>query len=104
MSALVKEEKYRTGGLLFDDFYRVNILFLNKTLLAKYNKEQLKILRNSLFARYGRKFKEKKLSKIFYFMPWYKATDISVSEIFDVRMSEREKNNILLMIKIEKSL
>ncbi|SFV62021.1 PAN domain protein [hydrothermal vent metagenome] len=104
IQSLLKEEKQRGGGLVLADYYRVNTLVMTEALLAKYSKRDLKILRNSLFARYGRKFKEESLTKIFSFMPWYRPSDITVSEIFDELMSEREKNTILLMIKLAKQL
>jgi uncharacterized protein YfaS (alpha-2-macroglobulin family) len=100
---LLAEEKARGGGLVLADFYRVSILTLDKKSLEKYTKNDLYILRNSLFARYGLTFKEKSLERIFAFMPWYEPRTISVSEIFDVQMSQREKDNILLMIELEKS-
>lgn len=104
VQTLLAEEKARGGGLVLADFYRVNVLTLDKKLLEKYDKKSLGILRNSLFARYGRTFKEKKYTRIFSFMPWYKPTDITVSKIFDELMSQREKDNILLMIELEKAL
>jgi uncharacterized protein YfaS (alpha-2-macroglobulin family) len=101
---LLEEEKLRGGGLVLADFYRVNTLTLDEKMLKKYTKKELKILRNSLFARYGLAFKDAELRKIYSFMPWYNPKDITVSEIFDEQMSQREKDNIHLMIKIEKSL
>jgi len=96
--------KLNANGLVWEDFERVNTLLMNKKLLANYDKKSLRILRNSLFARYGRKFKEENLVRIFSLMPWYTPTDITASEIFDDKMTEREKNNILLMIKLAKTL
>ncbi|MDQ7085680.1 MAG: YARHG domain-containing protein [Sulfurovum sp.] len=91
------------GGLLMSDFNRVSTTVMTPTLLAQYDKKDLRILRNSLFARYGRTFKEPTLTAIFRQMSWYKPRDISVSEIFDVQMNTLEKDNILLMLKLEKS-
>jgi len=104
---LLKEEKRRGGGLVLSDFYRVNNRMLDKKSLAKYNKEELRILRNSLFARYGLDFKTTapELDAIYATMPWYKPNKkITVSQIFDEQMSEKEKANILLMIKLAKAL
>ena len=105
--ALLKEEKRRGGGLVLSDYYRVNNRILDKKSLAKYNKEELRILRNSLFARYGLDFKTSapKLDVIYATMPWYKPNKkITVSQIFDEQMSEKEKANILLMIEVQKAL
>jgi len=105
VQALLKEEKRRGGGLVLSDFYRVNTRMLTKTLLAKYNKTQLRILRNSLFARYGLSFKTSapELDAIYAYMPWYKPKEITTSKIFDEQMNEVEKANILLMIELGKS-
>ena len=99
---LLTEEKRRGGGLLLKDFYRVSHKLLNRDDLKKYNKEALYILRNSLFARHGVAFKNKKLQKIFAYMPWYKPTDITSSKIFDEIMTEQEKANVQLIIREEK--
>jgi len=104
VQALLKEEKRRGGGLVLSDFYRVNTRMLTKTLLAKYDKTQLRILRNSLFARYGLDFEkiDPDLDTIFKRMPWYKTAKITVNDIYDKQMSTKEKDNITLMLKIEK--
>lgn len=104
VQTLLKEEKRRGGSLVLSDFYRVNTRILTKKLLSKYNKKQLKILRNSLFARYGLSFKNTPdLDEVYAFMPWYKPKEITASKIFDEQMNEVEKANILLMIELGKS-
>jgi uncharacterized protein YfaS (alpha-2-macroglobulin family) len=100
---LLSEEKRRGGSLVLADFYLVNNKLLVADDLKKYNKEQLYILRNSLFARHGVKFKNKKLSKIFGYMPWYRPTDVTSSIVFDEIMSEQEKSNVKLMQNLERS-
>ena len=106
VQALLKEEKRRGGGLVLSDFYRVNHRVMTKETLKKYDKKSLRILRNSLFSRYGLSFKKSapKLDAIYAYMPWYKLDEnITVSKIFDEQMNEMEKNNILLMIKMGKA-
>ncbi len=104
--ALLDEEKRRAGGLVLSDYDRVYKEMLNEKMLAKYDKESLRILRNSLFSRYGLSFAKTalQLDAIYAYMPWYKPKDITVSEIFDTQMTQLEKSNILLMIKLEKAL
>ena len=104
VQSLLEEEKRRGGGLILADFYRVNTRMLTKEFLAKYDKAQLRILRNSLFARYGLSFKKAPdLDAIYAYMPWYNPKEITASKIFDKQMNEVEKANILLMIELGKS-
>jgi hypothetical protein len=104
VQALLNEEKRRGGGLVLSDFYRANTRMLTKEFLAKYDKAQLRILRNSLFARYGLSFKNAPdLDEIYAYMPWYNPKEITASKIFDEQMNEVEKANILLMIELGKT-
>ena len=100
---LLAEEKRRGGGLVLADFYRVKIRALSEEDLKKYDKHQLAILRNSLFARYGVSFKNDEYRQIFSYMPWYHPRDVKSSTVFDALMSEQEKANVQLMLKMEKS-
>jgi len=99
---LLAEEKRRGGGLVLADFYRVRTKALTEEDLKKYDKHQLAILRNSLFARYGVAFRNPEYKRIFSAMPWYHPTDVSSATIFDERMSEQEKANVRLLQKMEK--
>ena len=101
--ALLNEEKKRCGGrLTLSDFYRVKVRQLSEDDLKKYNKEDLKILRNSLIARYGLTFKDDKLRKIYSNMPWYKPNpNITASEIIDKQMSDLERANIQTILRVE---
>ena len=103
--ALLKEEKKRCGGSLsLADFYRVNTKLLSKKDLAKYSKRDLRILRNSLIARYGYVFKDKELNKIFKEMPWYKANpSITASEIIDKKMNDIQRANLQTLLEVQKS-
>lgn len=98
---LLKEEKRRCGGLVLADLYRAKIRELDISFLQRYSKQELRILRNSLFARYGLKFKEATLSKVFSNMPWYKPTEISTDEIFEKKMNDLEKKNVRSILQVE---
>lgn len=100
---LLTEEKRRGGGLVLKDFYRVRVKLLSEKDLEKYDRHQLAILRNSLFARRGVAFKNEEYRRIFSCMPWYHPTDISSAEVFDEQMSEQEKANVTLIRMMEKS-
>jgi len=102
IQTLLNEEKRRGGGLVLADFYRVHNKLLTEKDLEKYEKNQLQILRNSLFARRGVTFTNPKFRKIFSSMPWYRPSDIASSTVFDEQMSEQEKANVKLMLKMEK--
>jgi hypothetical protein len=100
---LLKEEKKRLGGLVLADIYRVNIKQLDKNFLNIYTKEQLRVLRNSLLARYGYKFKDKKLYKLFSQFSWYKPNEnITASEIIDNKMNELQRANLMQILSVEK--
>jgi len=72
--------------------------------LKKYSKKDLRILRNSLIARYGFVFKDEALNKIFKQMPWYKPNpEISASEIIDKKMNDLERANLQTILEVEKS-
>ena len=102
---LLKEEKRRLGGLVFADFYRVRSRELPASFLKRYTKPQLRILRNSLIARYGYIFKDKRLQQIFENLPWYKPNPhASTSEIIDHLMSPIERKNLDTILQVEKTL
>ena len=96
------EEKRRCGGLVLADFYRVEIKQLDAHYLRRYSKRELGILRNSLIARYGLRFKEQELARIYSEMPWYHPTKITASEIIDQKMSDLERANIQTILKVER--
>ena len=102
--ALLNEEKKRCGGsLVLADFYKVKVRLVTKDELKRYSKRNLRILRNSLIARYGLVFKDEKLTKIFKEMPWYKPDEnITASEIIDKKMSDIERTNIQTILSVEK--
>ena len=102
---LLNEEKKRCGGsLVLADFYKVNARVLTKQKLSKYSKKDLRILRNSLIARYGYVFKDENLNRIFKNMPWYKPNpNITTSEIIDKLMNETQRANIQTILSVEHS-
>ncbi|SFV51776.1 PAN domain protein [hydrothermal vent metagenome] len=102
IKTLLDEEKRLGGGLALSDFYRVHNKLLRESDLSQYTKDQLYILRNSLFARRGVKFNNPRLREIFSHMPWYRPTDITSATIYDEIMSEQEKSNVTLMQKMER--
>jgi len=102
VQSLLAEEKRRCGGLVLADFYRAKIKQLDRKYLRKYNKRELRILRNSLIARYGLRFKDPELTRIYSEMPWYHPTEISASEILDQKMSDLERSNVQMILRAER--
>ncbi len=100
---LLTEEKRRGGGLSLADYYRVHTTPLTPALLAKYDKRSLRILRNSLIARYGYRFHDPELSRIFAAMPWYHPTDIRSSTVLDERMTPLERANVQQILHAEQT-
>ena len=100
---LLAEEKRRGGSLVLADFYRVRTKALSEEDLKKYDKHQLAILRNSLFARHGVTFHNPEYKRIFSAMPWYHPGNVSSATVFDEQMSDLEKANVRLLQKMEKS-
>ena len=99
---ILAREKELAGGLVLSDFYRVHSKELDKEYLKRYTKPQLRLLRNSLFARYGLKIKDKKMNKIFQNMPWYFVrNDVNAEQIYNNQMSEIEKHNIKTIKELE---
>jgi hypothetical protein len=70
---------------------------LTSEMLENYDKEQLRIIRNEIFARYGYIFNDKTLEKYFRQQSWYSPTRRNV----DKYLSEREQKNIVLLLEIE---
>ena len=102
IKTLLDEEKRLGGGLALSDLYRVHNKLLTVSDLSKYTKDQLFVLRNSLFARRGMKFHTPRLREIFSHMSWYRPTDITSATIYDEIMSEQEKSNVKLIQNMER--
>lgn len=62
--------------------------------------EDLDIMRNEIFARYGLKFKTEKWQKYFSTKPWYKPQSDNV----DSKLTDIEKHNIQVILTMKKKL
>jgi hypothetical protein len=98
---LLAEEKRRGGGLVLADFYRVHTRPVTQAYLARYDKTSLRILRNSLIARYGYRVQDPQLEAIYKQMPWYHPSDISSSDVLDHKMTAVERANIRQIVIAE---
>ena len=61
--------------------------------------EDLKVLRNEIYARHGRVFKDKDLQKYFEAQTWYHANP----EFKDEMLSETESKNLAIIAEVEKN-
>lgn len=61
--------------------------------------EELRILRNAIYARHGRKFKSRDLQEYFESKDWYKPRN---TEVTDAMLSPIEKHNIKEIQKAER--
>ncbi len=76
---------------------------LTEADLAGYTKEQLKIARNEIYARHGRRFDTEALQNYFNTKSWYSGT-IAPSSFSEDLLSQVEKDNIKLIKKKEDSI
>ncbi|HEU5291701.1 MAG TPA: YARHG domain-containing protein [Cyclobacteriaceae bacterium] len=65
--------------------------------LSSYSKDELKIMRNEVFAVYGYIFKTEPLKSHFAAMPWYKGEHDNVDDY----LTDLEKENIALIKQVE---
>lgn len=72
---------------------------LTQKELQYYTKEELKLARNEIYARYGWNFKSEELKSYFEYMAWYRSGE----NIDDEVLSEVEKKNRDLIAKMEKT-
>lgn len=85
--------------ILIEDFSRIiSNIRLSDTDVAKLNKSQLRLLRNTIYARHGRKFKSTDLQEYFQQFPWYHGI---YEEILSEDLSDIEKHNITIIQKYE---
>lgn len=63
-----------------------------------YDSGQLRVLRNSIYARHGRYFKDKRLSNYFYSQSWYRPYR---NEVPAKELNKYEKANIAFLKKYE---
>lgn len=66
--------------------------------IRRYDRGQIRVLRNSIYARHGRYFKDSRLSNYFYTQSWYNPyrKEVPASEL-----NEYEKANIQFLKKYE---
>lgn len=67
--------------------------------IRNYDSGQLRVLRNSIYARHGRYFKDTRLSDYFYSQSWYNPYR---KEVPESDLNEYEKANIRFLKKYEK--
>lgn len=73
---------------------------LKKSDLKGLSKEELRIARNEIYARHGRKFDDKKLQKYFDSQSWYEGT-VPASEFPEDVLSSVEKKNVAFIRQFE---
>jgi len=70
---------------------------LSETDLAGLSRDELRILRNCVYARHGRKFVSPELQRYFDRRPWYRPR----SDYKDIDLTENDKINLSLILKKE---
>lgn len=70
--------------------------------LASLSADQLRIARNEIYARHGRKFDDESLKKYFESKTWYSGT-VDADDITDDMLNEYEKANLELIKQMEGS-
>lgn len=68
--------------------------------MSGLSKEELRLARNEIFARHGRKFDDAQLQSYFESKSWYNGT-IDPDDFSESMLSEIEKKNIELIKKYE---
>ncbi|WP_430811652.1 MULTISPECIES: YARHG domain-containing protein [unclassified Carboxylicivirga] len=81
----------------------VSLVKLNNDYLENYSKNELRIIRNEIFAYKGYKFNSKDLKEYYAKNNWYKPFTNNSDSIFRT-LSDIEKYNIELIRKIEKTV
>ncbi|MGG6230374.1 YARHG domain-containing protein [Tenacibaculum sp. SDUM215027] len=81
------------------NYFNTKTTIISLNYLNKMDKEELKIMRNEIFARYHYEFKTKKLSEYFIKQKWYSGYHQNV----DSFLTEIEKENIKRILNIEKN-
>lgn len=72
---------------------------LHKSELSSYSADELRIMRNEIFAEYGYMFKSDDLKVYFDGQDWYEPRLTDVSD----KLTEIEKSNVRLILEVEKS-
>lgn len=72
--------------------------YVTKKDIANYDKGQIRVLKNSIYARHGRKFKDKELRAYFSSQSWYKPR---YNEVPASHFNKFENANIAFLKKYE---
>lgn len=80
-----------------------NSRYLTKDDLAGLSKEECRIARNEIFARYGRKFNDEELQAYFDSCSWYEGT-VAPEEFDDSVLNGYEKANRDLIVEYEQEM
>lgn len=81
-------------------FFKVNYWEELNNLYSNKNKEELRIIRNTVFAKYGKIFKSKDLRDYFSKQYWYKPDD----QYSDAILNENDKKAIKMIVALEKKV
>ena len=81
----------------YRQFPETSLRYLSKSDLSIYSNEELRIMRNEIFADYGYAFDDDLLKWQYEQLGWYKAEDKNV----EADLSEIEISNIRLIREIE---
>lgn len=73
---------------------------ISESEISNLTKEELRLARNEIYARHGRKFQDEELQKYFDSKSWYRGT-IEPKDFTDNMLSDIEKNNKDLIVKME---
>ena len=72
--------------------YSDSLYYITDELMA-LSKEELRLARNEIYARHGRKFESEDLNAYFSAQPWY-FSYLSADEFDDSVLNEYEKGNL----------
>ncbi|NJN41561.1 MAG: YARHG domain-containing protein [Flammeovirgaceae bacterium] len=90
----------KTGNLINARKYpEASTDYLEAGDLSAYSKEELKLMRNEIFAIHGYIFKTQSLKDYFSSQPWYSASYDNVDDL----LSEVEKHNVQVIKQVEDS-
>lgn len=75
---------------------------LDREFFRKYDREKLRIIRNELFAFHGYRFNAPDLKDYFEKKEWYKPSNLTSGQIFNL-LTDIEKHNITLIMDTEQT-
>lgn len=77
-----------------------NLRYITREEITSFSKEALRLARNEIYARHGRKFESEDLRQYFESQPWYNGY-LSQEEFDDGVLNEYERENLDLLKAIE---